>query len=742
MLKQISFLLLFFTTLLSNAQVRYAELYRPQFHATPRTGFMGDPNGPMRFDGKYHLFWWGHMVSDDMVYWQELNSNALNGTPSGFGNWSGSVAMDINNTAGFNTQEDTAMIAVYTLNDNATRIQHQAISISLDHSTFDYFDGNPVIESDQPDFRDPQVFWYEPTSMWVMVITKPLDRAIEFYTSPDLKTWTYKSKFQSIRGAVKEVWEVPDLFQLPVNGDLNNKKWILTCGMGPNRMQYWIGDFDGTEFTLDANDNLLTGKQVEGLVFANFESNYNGWTIEGTAFGSGPASGTLANQDPVIGYTGQKLVNSYIDGDASTGKMTSADFTISKRFINLQIGGGAGNGLDFKVIVDGNEVEKIRSTRNSEAMQWRAIDVSAHMGKTARIEIIDEATGGWGHLLVDHIVFSDFEYDTRLENANWADWGHDFYAGKSFRDYDEADDRKIWLAWMGNWTYARDVPTNPWKGCESIPRELSLQNDGNGYQLIQKPIVELQKLREDEYVKSNFSVEGTQEITGFQPEWNVYEIQVSFRITKDNQVFGLNLAEGDDSKLEIKFDSHNSVLSIDRGTEPFSYAFKRITKTPIVLPADSILDLHIFLDQSSVEVLANDYKTSTTCLYFNSPKAKKISVFSENGLVQVSEFKAWKLKSIWGMSVDDMVLPEEPEILDIQKKEPRVYPNPIPQGGVLRINSTDVETLKLTDMTGRSTLVLKREMNGYQLPKHMAAGIYLLTIKSGAQLRTTKLIVE
>ena len=102
-----------------------------------------------------------------------------------------------------------------------------------------------------------------------MVVTKPIGRSIEIFSSENLKDWTLESIFNG-RGAKREVWEVPDLFQLPLNDDPNNMKWIMSCGMGPNRMQYWVGDFDGSTFTLDTNDNLLTGKHVRGELLADF----------------------------------------------------------------------------------------------------------------------------------------------------------------------------------------------------------------------------------------------------------------------------------------------------------------------------------------------------------------------------------------------------------------------------------------------------------------------------------------
>lgn len=714
----------------------YAEPFRPQYHISPSYGFMGDPNGPLKYQGKYHLFWWGHLRSDDLVHWTQLTTNALQGTPGGFGNWSGSVVVDEKNTGGFNTAEDTAMIAVYTLHENATGIQRQAISISLNHVSFQYYTGNPVIDSNQPDFRDPQVFWHEPTARWVMVVAKPVLRAIEIYTSEDLKTWTYQSTFNT-RGAKREVWEVPDLFQLPLNGDPSQKKWVMTCGMGPNKMQYWVGDFDGTTFTLDENDNLFTGKQVAGSLFEDFEGDYSGWTVEGSAFGNTPATGTLVNQQEVTGFTGHQLVNSYTSGDTSTGKLISMPFEIEKRFLNFQIGGGAGSGLALRVIVDGEIISSTTSSSNAERMQWRGVDLGDFLGKTAQIEIVDEAVGGWGHILVDHIVFSDVQYDTRIENANWMDWGYDFYAAKTFRNYDFDDERTIGLAWMGNWTYAQNVPTTPWKGCQSIPRAWSLIEDGNGYEMVQTPISELQMLRKEEFVQTGFPVEGTQPLEGFDPSWNVFELKLSIKITNKDQQFGINLAEGTNQKVVVRYNAGNSNLYIDRTYTPFDYSFKRIANAPVFLGQDSILDLHIFVDQSSVEVFANGYKTRLTCLAFTNKEAHGISLFSEGTAVEVLSLQAWKLSSIWGITANSKVVPElDPEF--------EVFPNPF--HSTLSIKYTDqeqaagIKACSVLDFQGNlvasGTFRDSIDLDLANLP----AGLYLLVVRTENRIFQKKIM--
>ena len=735
----VPFLWLLSCSLAIAQQNPYSESYRPQFHVSPSRGFMGDPNGPIKFDGRYHLFWWGHLVSDDLVHWEELTTNALSGTPNGYGNWSGSVVVDTANTAGFNTSADTAMIAIYTLNTNATGVQQQALSVSLDHRTFDYYAGNPVLPGDEPDFRDPQVFWHGPTGRWVMVITRPVERAIEIYTSPDLKEWTFASTFRG-RGAVQEVWEVPDLFELPVNGDSDDTRWVMTCGMGPNRMQYWVGDFDGTTFTLDAADNLLTGAHVGGTVFADWEGGYGDWTVTGEAFGEEPGAPTLPDQQEVTGYTGYQLVNSYHGGDQPTGRMISPEFTIAHDFINFSIGGGSNVGsLALKVFVGDREVAAVANTVNAERLQWRAVDVSAYRGQTAHLEIVDQATGSWGHVLVDQIVFSEVAYDTRKENANWLDWGLDYYASKTFRNYDADDNRTIGLAWMGNWAYARDVPTTPWQGAESLPRTYRLEYSAAGYQLKMTPVEELRQLRREPFTQPPTTVSGTAPVA-FTPGQNTYEMMLAFRVSDSLGRFGLRLAQGADQEVSISFDPHTSTLSVDRTRTPFGYAGQTRIEVPVYVSTDSVLDLHLFLDQSSLEVFAEDYGRSVTSLAFTRADHRAIELFTAPGdSVLVRGIQAWELASIW----EGTVATGAPR----GWVEPRfeVFPNPARHGLELRYTAGGAaapKPFRIADRTGRTilhgTLTDRQTVDLSPLP----AGVYVIAVQDTAGVSTRTVVKQ
>lgn len=221
----------------------YAERYRPQFHFSPDKGWIGDPNGLIRHKGIYHIFWWGHAVSSDLVRWRQL-PHPMKGDDGSFKYFSGSVVVDHHNTSGFGDGEIPPMVAFFTAYKKSG--EDQRISISRDHRIFNYH--GTVIPALTPPERDPDVFWHEPTRRWVMLTTVPELRHIRINSSADLKSWDLMSTFGPL-GARSENWEVPNLFELPVEG--GGSKWVMLCSMGPNKTQYFTGNFDGRVFTPD-----------------------------------------------------------------------------------------------------------------------------------------------------------------------------------------------------------------------------------------------------------------------------------------------------------------------------------------------------------------------------------------------------------------------------------------------------------------------------------------------------------
>ncbi|SDZ65333.1 fructan beta-fructosidase [Evansella caseinilytica] len=231
----------------------YIERYRPQFHFSTPVGNLADPNGLVYFEGEYHLFhqkngMWAHAISEDLIHWQHQDI-ALDHDELGQA-LSGSVVVDWKNSTGFFDRKP-GLVAIYTSTHGG---EAQSLAYSKDKGrTWTRYEGNPVIENPGiKDFRDPKVFWHEETDKWVMVVST--DKSVTFYHSDNLIDWEYQSQFGEGHGTHAAVWECPDLFRLPVDGDKDNQKWVLHVSVGDNEetngstAQYFIGDFDGTQF--------------------------------------------------------------------------------------------------------------------------------------------------------------------------------------------------------------------------------------------------------------------------------------------------------------------------------------------------------------------------------------------------------------------------------------------------------------------------------------------------------------
>ncbi len=274
--------------------MEYDEQYRPLYHFTPYFGWTNDPNGMVYHDGEWHLAFqsnpygtthsnmhWGNAVSRDLIHWENL---PLIVAPDSLGAiFSGSSVVDKNNTSGFGKD---AIVGIYT---SAGRQQRQSIAWSNDRGrTFTKYEGNPVLSDPaHRDYRDPKVAWID--DKWVMSLAT--GEVITFYGSKDLKNWEKLSEFGRGIGSHAAVWECPDLLRMEYNGE---EKWVLLVSInpgGPNGgsvTQYFIGDFDGTEFHADplpyplwidwGVDNYagVTFGNVEGRhVFMGWMSNWN-----------------------------------------------------------------------------------------------------------------------------------------------------------------------------------------------------------------------------------------------------------------------------------------------------------------------------------------------------------------------------------------------------------------------------------------------------------------------------------
>jgi sucrose-6-phosphate hydrolase SacC (GH32 family) len=254
--------------LAGSAAAQYDQPFRPQLHFSPLKNWTNDPNGLVYFDGEYHLFYqynpfgdqwghmsWGHAVSRDLLHWEELPVALPE--ENGVMIFTGSTVVDRNNSSGFCTGGKPCLVAVYTGHTPAAGgrpvLETQNIAYSNDRGrTWTKYSGNPVLNLNLKDFRDPHAFWSDAARRWVMVVALPNDHKVLIYHSTDLNQWERVSEFGPAGAAVGQ-WECPTLAQVPVQG--GQSRWVLKIGINPGALQggsgeqYFVGSFDGTRFT-------------------------------------------------------------------------------------------------------------------------------------------------------------------------------------------------------------------------------------------------------------------------------------------------------------------------------------------------------------------------------------------------------------------------------------------------------------------------------------------------------------
>lgn len=242
----------------------YGESIRGQIHFSPKRGWTNDPNGMVFYNGEYHLFYqhnpygrawgnmtWGHAVTKDLIHWTHLD-DAIHPDQGG-PVFSGGAVVDSANTSGYGKDGKLPLVAFHT---GATG-WGQYMSWSTDGRTFENYD-KAVVPRIHKDNRDPKVIWHEPSKKWVMVVWVERgdneQHSMQFLTSGDLKNWEEASVFMGGIGNDRYLFECPEFYELPVDGNANEKKWVLT---GANT-EYAIGTFDGKTFK--AEEQRLQGQ--------------------------------------------------------------------------------------------------------------------------------------------------------------------------------------------------------------------------------------------------------------------------------------------------------------------------------------------------------------------------------------------------------------------------------------------------------------------------------------------------
>lgn len=496
-----------------DVDVSFTEKYRPQFHYTPKINWMNDPNGLVYYEGNYHLFhqynpfgnqWgymsWNHAISDDLVHWKHQPVAIPYGKEEEEAIFSGSAVVDHDNTTGFGDGTRAPLVAIYTSHytrDDGSTWQAQSLAYSVDGGeNFIKYKENPVIEFDDPDFRDPKVIWMEEPGQWVMVVSLPRQYKVQFYASDNLIDWTFLSDFGP-DGATSGIWECPDLFPLAVDGNPDNKRWVLHVDINPGSIaggsgsQFFIGDWDGREF------------------------------------------------------------------------------------------------------------------------------------------ISDEAISS------DEVI--------------WVDYGTDFYAAVTWSDIPEEDGRRIWVGWMNNWMYANQIPTYPWRSAQSIPRSIHLITIDGKIRAVQRPVKELEVLRNNYVQLQNTEVfPGELLLSQKGISGKAYEIFIEME-PGSSKTAGLKLRVGDNEETLVGYDSARETVFVDRtksGEDDFHSDFSQRNDAPARL-IEGKIRLQIFVDWSSVEVFVNDGEAVITNRIFPDPDSQDVIFYSDGGTANITKIDFWTLSSIW-----------------------------------------------------------------------------------------------
>lgn len=238
------------------------------------------------------------------------------------------------------------------------------------------------------------------------------------------------------------------------------------------------------------------------------------------------------------------------------------------------------------------------------------------------------------------------------KQALYVDHGKDVYAGIPYNGLPK--ERATLIAWMTNLTYAGHTPTFPWRGQMTIPRRISLRNTAGGIRLVQNPIISSEYLSQlDVFEKENFKIKNSLDLSGNMLfANNAYLIDVELEVKSAKKV-GFKIAQESDSvdnkknimETKVYYDIRKKGLILDRhkSSVMLHSQFPSIEQANYDLK-NGILRLQILVDKTSVEVFANDGLTTMTDLIFPSEKAKRLSIFTENGKSLVKKLKIWNLQ--------------------------------------------------------------------------------------------------
>lgn len=224
--------------------------------------------------------------------------------------------------------------------------------------------------------------------------------------------------------------------------------------------------------------------------------------------------------------------------------------------------------------------------------------------------------------------------------SNWIDYGPDNYAGVTWSN---TGDRKIFIGWMSNWAYAREVPTRSWRSATTLPRDLKLVRTPDGLRIASSIIPEIQSIRGEKKIWKELEVKETVRLN---EETDLSKSML--RGVFPNQDFTIILSNTGGEKLLIGYDKSSKRYFIDRsksGDNDFSTQFNGLAYAQRIANTDKI-NVTLVTDVSSVEVFFDDGVTVMSSLFFPKSVLSQISI-STPGTMKVEDLEVTPLESIW-----------------------------------------------------------------------------------------------
>ena len=222
------------------------------------------------------------------------------------------------------------------------------------------------------------------------------------------------------------------------------------------------------------------------------------------------------------------------------------------------------------------------------------------------------------------------------------DWGFDYYAPQTLED---EDGRRIMFGWAGGWDWMPwwnghgPSEKEEWCGFFGIPREVRLLDD-HSLQFI--PVKELESLRRREMISvSEESI--TEETPFFLPDVRIYEMKLSINLKESQaECCILRLCGTEDFYTDITADLKNGELRVDRNhSDKWNHG---VSRSNLYLQDKERLDLHIFMDQSSVEVFADEYRNVHTCRLYSDSGQCRNRIMTMGGTVRIEHLKLWSFR--------------------------------------------------------------------------------------------------